>query len=244
MKRSGGRRYYRPDDVDLLRGIRRLLYGEGYTIRGVQRILKENGIKSVQGLVDGRAAPSFAPVSAASAPRIQAKRPVADDDHEEEEAEGEAELDEDIEEEAEDEADAEAAEDEEEESDEDDGEESEDDEAEDEDDEEEGVAARRAPDIVAPREPDPGTRREPPMTSASPRVEPQRTPSRANPVLANPVTARPEPAMSVPMQAPRPAAVQHSRPNPQRRLERERLEAVLEELLAARQALDTAMKDG
>ena len=44
MKRSGGRRYYRPDDVDLLRGIRRLLYGEGYTIRGVQRILKEHGI--------------------------------------------------------------------------------------------------------------------------------------------------------------------------------------------------------
>ena len=52
MKRSGGRRYYRPDDVDLLRGIRRLLYGEGYTIRGVQRILKEHGIKSVQGLAD------------------------------------------------------------------------------------------------------------------------------------------------------------------------------------------------
>src|SRR5437016_6654063 len=60
MKRSGGRRYYRPDDVDLLRGIRRLLYGEGYTIRGVQRILKEHGIKSVQGLIDGSvAAPSF-----------------------------------------------------------------------------------------------------------------------------------------------------------------------------------------
>ena len=52
MKRSGGRRYYRPDDVDLLRGIRRLLYGEGYTIRGVQRILKEHGIKSVQRLAD------------------------------------------------------------------------------------------------------------------------------------------------------------------------------------------------
>ena len=45
MKRAGGRRYYRPDDVDLLRGIRHLLYGEGYTIRGVQRILKEHGIK-------------------------------------------------------------------------------------------------------------------------------------------------------------------------------------------------------
>ncbi len=52
MKRSGGRRYYRPDDVNLLRGIRRLLYGEGYTIRGVQRILREHGIKSVQSLTD------------------------------------------------------------------------------------------------------------------------------------------------------------------------------------------------
>jgi DNA-binding transcriptional MerR regulator len=59
MKRSGGRRYYRPDDVDLLRGIRRLLYGEGYTIRGVQRILKEHGIKSVQGLADASVIASF-----------------------------------------------------------------------------------------------------------------------------------------------------------------------------------------
>lgn len=55
MKRSGGRRYYRPDDVNLLRGIRRLLYGEGYTIRGVQRILREHGIKSVQSLTEGSA---------------------------------------------------------------------------------------------------------------------------------------------------------------------------------------------
>jgi DNA-binding transcriptional MerR regulator len=59
MKRSGGRRYYRPDDVDLLRGIRRLLYGEGYTIRGVQRILKEYGIGSVQRLADATAIASF-----------------------------------------------------------------------------------------------------------------------------------------------------------------------------------------
>ena len=67
MKRSGGRRYYRPDDVDLLRGIRRLLYGEGYTIRGVQRILKEHGIKSVQGLIDGSSpAPSFRAVNEAA----------------------------------------------------------------------------------------------------------------------------------------------------------------------------------
>jgi len=48
MKRGGGRRYYRPDDVLLLRGIRHLLYGEGYTIRGVQRIIREQGIKFVQ----------------------------------------------------------------------------------------------------------------------------------------------------------------------------------------------------
>jgi DNA-binding transcriptional MerR regulator len=48
MKRAGGRRYYRPDDVDLLRGIRHLLYGEGYTIRGVQRILRAQGPKFVQ----------------------------------------------------------------------------------------------------------------------------------------------------------------------------------------------------
>ena len=59
MKRSGGRRYYRPDDVDLLKGIRRLLYGEGYTIRGVQRILKEHGIGSVQRLADASAIASF-----------------------------------------------------------------------------------------------------------------------------------------------------------------------------------------
>ena len=65
MKRSGGRLYYRPDDVDLLKGIRRLLYGEGYTIRGVQRILKEHGIKSVQGLADQTSAVTFGAVEEA-----------------------------------------------------------------------------------------------------------------------------------------------------------------------------------
>ena len=47
MKRGGGRRYYRPDDVDLLKGIRFLLYVRGFTIKGVQRILKENGNRFV-----------------------------------------------------------------------------------------------------------------------------------------------------------------------------------------------------
>lgn len=43
MKRGGGRRYYRPEDIDLLRGIRALLYDHGYTIKGVQRLLREHG---------------------------------------------------------------------------------------------------------------------------------------------------------------------------------------------------------
>jgi DNA-binding transcriptional MerR regulator len=47
MKRGGGRRYYRPEDVDLLRGIRLLLYGQGFTIRGVQRLLKDKGVAFV-----------------------------------------------------------------------------------------------------------------------------------------------------------------------------------------------------
>src|SRR5205814_4593171 len=43
LKRGGGRRYYRPEDIDLLRRIRRCLYQDGYTIRGVQRLLNEGG---------------------------------------------------------------------------------------------------------------------------------------------------------------------------------------------------------
>jgi DNA-binding transcriptional MerR regulator len=63
MKRGGGRRYYRPDDVDLLRGVRHLLYGEGYTIRGVQRILRDEGAAFVQNVWREGAAPAPAPES-------------------------------------------------------------------------------------------------------------------------------------------------------------------------------------
>ena len=45
LKRGGGRRYYRPEDVDLLRLIRGLLYDDGYTIKGVQRLMREGGLK-------------------------------------------------------------------------------------------------------------------------------------------------------------------------------------------------------
>lgn len=53
VKRAGGRRYYRPSDVALLSGIKRLLHGDGLTIRGVQKVLRENGIRHVMALAEG-----------------------------------------------------------------------------------------------------------------------------------------------------------------------------------------------
>uniref|UniRef100_UPI003734F1AD MerR family transcriptional regulator n=1 Tax=Xanthobacter flavus TaxID=281 RepID=UPI003734F1AD len=50
VKRAGGRRFYRPEDVDLLRGIRHLLYTDGFTIKGAQRVLKDQGVRYVQDL--------------------------------------------------------------------------------------------------------------------------------------------------------------------------------------------------
>ena len=47
VKRAGGRRYYRPEDVDLLKGIRALLYSDGFTIKGVQKVLKDRGLRHV-----------------------------------------------------------------------------------------------------------------------------------------------------------------------------------------------------
>ncbi len=47
LKRGGGRRYYRPDDLLLLKGIRHLLYDKGFTIKGVQKVLKDQGIRQV-----------------------------------------------------------------------------------------------------------------------------------------------------------------------------------------------------
>jgi DNA-binding transcriptional MerR regulator len=256
MKRSGGRRYYRPDDVDLLRGIRRLLYGEGYTIRGVQRILKENGIKAVQGLVDEKATPAFAPVAARGAePRMSSVAPMMtrpapkldpagdepdqaeledDDEFEDEEAEEASDEDaaddesnesEDGDEEEEDDASQEASDDEE----------SEEDNDEEEEEEAEPVAAQQAPEV----RPDP--------TRTAPRVEPrlQQAIGRTNPATMS--RANPAPVLRA---NPAPELLMHPQPReavppaPARALDRERLEAVLENLLAARQVLDAAMKDG
>jgi DNA-binding transcriptional MerR regulator len=79
MKRGGGRRYYRPNDVDLLNGIRQLLYGEGYTIRGVQRILRDHGVAHVTAIGRGeiRAEPEAAAGPAAE-PEIKPETKLAE----------------------------------------------------------------------------------------------------------------------------------------------------------------------
>src|SRR3954454_1951238 len=69
LKRGGGRRYYRPDDIDLLKGIRQLLYGQGYTIKGVQRILKGEGVRFVQSIGRGEQAVEAPPPGASGEPR-------------------------------------------------------------------------------------------------------------------------------------------------------------------------------
>lgn len=78
VKRAGGRRYYRPEEIDLLRGIRALLYGEGYTIKGVQKLLRERGARYVADLGRGigRAEP---PAAEDDAPEPQA--PFKPDDY-------------------------------------------------------------------------------------------------------------------------------------------------------------------
>ena len=56
MKRAGGRRFYRPTDIAVLKGVRRLLHDEGYTIKGVQRLCREQGIRRLVAAGEGEAA--------------------------------------------------------------------------------------------------------------------------------------------------------------------------------------------
>jgi DNA-binding transcriptional MerR regulator len=63
VKRAGGRRYYRPEDIDLLKGIRLLLYGDGFTIKGVQKVLKDRGLRHVADVGRG-CVPESTPVQA------------------------------------------------------------------------------------------------------------------------------------------------------------------------------------
>jgi DNA-binding transcriptional MerR regulator len=70
LKRGGGRRYYRPEDVELIKGIKALLNRDAYTIRGVQRILKEQGVELVKRVAKGDATAliTAVPQSSAEAP--------------------------------------------------------------------------------------------------------------------------------------------------------------------------------
>lgn len=70
LKRGGGRRYYRPEDIRLLRRIRDLLYREGYTIRGVQKLLRENGAR----LLNADAAPALGSLGEEGTPIAAADR--------------------------------------------------------------------------------------------------------------------------------------------------------------------------
>ena len=67
MKRAGGRRFYRPSDIAVLRGVRRLLHDEGYTIKGVQRLHREQGVRRLVTAGEGGSAPE-APAAFAEAP--------------------------------------------------------------------------------------------------------------------------------------------------------------------------------
>ena len=66
MKRAGGRRFYRPADISVLRGVRRLLHDEGYTIKGVQRLHREQGLRRLVAAGEGEGAE--APPAAHDAP--------------------------------------------------------------------------------------------------------------------------------------------------------------------------------
>lgn len=67
LKRGGGRRYYRPEDIGLLRAIRSLLYDEGYTIKGVQKLLRDGRLATDGSLNDDKS-----PVGVADAPATAA----------------------------------------------------------------------------------------------------------------------------------------------------------------------------
>jgi len=75
VKRAGGRRYYRPEDIDLLRGIRTLLYREGFTIKGAQKVLREKGLRYVAEL--GRIAAGASPAPAPAEAVVEMPRPRA-----------------------------------------------------------------------------------------------------------------------------------------------------------------------
>jgi DNA-binding transcriptional MerR regulator len=87
LKRAGGRRYYRPDDIERLRIIKRLLYDEGYTIKGVQKLFKEQGVQALSAVALSPVASSPEVASGAELricadedPSVQTRPRIADDE--------------------------------------------------------------------------------------------------------------------------------------------------------------------
>lgn len=82
MKRGGGRRYYRPQDVELIRGIRHMLYDQGYTIKGVQKLLRDNGNQFLIAIGKGdvAAVEAIAQRAQAEAETAAAQNPATDDE--------------------------------------------------------------------------------------------------------------------------------------------------------------------
>ncbi len=67
MKRAGGRRFYRPQDIEVLRSVRQLLHDQGYTIKGVQKLHREHGVRQLAAVAAGEAPPPD------SGPELQAE---------------------------------------------------------------------------------------------------------------------------------------------------------------------------
>ena len=76
LKRAGGRRFYRPQDVVLLKAVKRLLHEEGLTIKGAQRLYKEQGLKRLAAYGDPEGAVSFEPEIGGAAPSSAPRSPV------------------------------------------------------------------------------------------------------------------------------------------------------------------------
>lgn len=78
MKRGGNRRYYRPDDVELLRAIRKLLHSDGFTIRGVQKLFRENGVRqTIDSVLNLGSVPSLSNENVSSPKSPQVSMPAS-----------------------------------------------------------------------------------------------------------------------------------------------------------------------
>ncbi len=81
MKRAGGRRFYRPQDIEVLKGVRILLHDEGYTIKGVQRLHKEQGMRRLVAAANGEPAPSLTDAAPQTTPHTTSEPMIEPGEH-------------------------------------------------------------------------------------------------------------------------------------------------------------------